>query len=78
MRVSGGRQEVGVQCWLQTNERKIAMEFFIGSGGVESSFEFSMGYGRGHTYQFILTIFVLIVSVLLAIVSCDNAVLHTA
>ena len=32
MRVSGGRQEVGVQCWLQTNERKIAMEVFIGSG----------------------------------------------
>jgi hypothetical protein len=32
VRVSGGRQEVGVQCWLQTNERKIAMEVFIGSG----------------------------------------------
>ena len=43
MRVSGGRQEVGVQCWLQTNERKIAMEVFIWErdAGVESSFEFS-------------------------------------
>jgi hypothetical protein len=41
VRVSGGRQEVGVQCWLQTNERKIAMEVFIVGAGVESSFEFS-------------------------------------
>ena len=37
VRVSGGRQEVGVQCWLQTNERKL---FLVGAG-VESSFEFS-------------------------------------
>ena len=29
MRVSGGRQEVGVQCWLQTNERKL---FLVGAG----------------------------------------------